>query len=102
MVEEILSFEKYKAFINAISEDTSLKDPHFEYDENNLYGSLKKTGEKAYITKTDKEITGLYIWLILPEDKYIEMIIGLSIKKNHLKRCYHSLKRIIKATNWIL
>ena len=35
MVEEILSFEKYKAFINAISEDTSLKDPHFEYDENN-------------------------------------------------------------------
>lgn len=78
MVQEIHSFEKYKAFINTISEDTSLKDPHFEYDENNLYGSLKKTGEIAYITKTDKEITGLYIWLILPEDKYIEMIIGLS------------------------
>lgn len=78
MVEEIHSFEKYKAFIDAISENIALKDPHFEYDENNLYGSLKKDNQKAYITKVGAEITGLYVWLILPEDNYIEMIVGLS------------------------
>lgn len=85
MVEEIFSFEKYKDFINDISGNSNLKDPHFEYDERNLYDSLKKDSKKAYITTTGMEITGLYIWSIFPEDNYIEMIVGLSKEEESFK-----------------
>lgn len=85
MVEEIFSFEKYKDFINEISDNPNHKDPHYEYDERNLYDSLKKKNQKVYITTIGTKITGLYVWLILPDDNYIEMIIGLTKEDDSLE-----------------
>ena len=78
MIKEIYSFDLYEGFIRAVSDNSIFADPHFEFDNNNLYDSLKKENRKAYIVTEGEQINGLFVWLILPDEKYIEMLIGLS------------------------
>ena len=78
MIKEIDAFDEYKNFIQGFSGDSAFADPHFEFDSGNLYNSLRKHGERAYIVTEGEKITGLYVWLILPNEKYIEMLIGLT------------------------
>lgn len=85
MIKEIDSFGQYENFIRSISKDLSFADPHFLYDENNLYGSLKKKNMKAFVVNDDFGVHGLFVWLILEEERYIELIIGLSNHKPSLE-----------------
>lgn len=78
MIKEIYSFELYEEFIKQFSGNYNFADPHFEFDNDNLYNSLKKENKKAYILQEEGKITGLFVWLIIPDEKYIEMLIGLS------------------------
>ncbi len=78
MILEIHSFEEYASFINEISTDPRYSDPHFAYNERNLYDALKKKGQRAFVSLKDEKVVGLFVWLILSDDRYIEMIIGLS------------------------
>ena len=78
MVKEIYSFDLYEEFIKGFSGNSVFADPHFEYDNGNLYYSLGNDNKKAYIVADGEKISGLFVWLILPNEKYIEMLIGLS------------------------
>ena len=77
MITEIHSFEPYEGFIGEISANPMLADPHFEYDRSNLYDALKKANRKAYAVAEGNRVIGLFVWLIIPEEKYIELLIGL-------------------------
>ena len=78
MIKEIHSFAEYEGFINELARDPIYFDPHFTYSKENLYRSLKREGEYAFVVLGNGVAEGLFIWLVLPEDRYIEMIIGFT------------------------
>lgn len=85
MVKEIYSFDSYKEFIKGFSGNSIFADPHFEFDNGNLYNSLRKDNKKAYIVADREKVNGLFVWLILPDEKYIEMLIGLSKEESSIR-----------------
>ena len=82
MLEEITSLDEYEAFIKDICSDACYVDPHYLYDSNNLYGAFEKKDQHVYVNIYNGSIDGIFVLLILPTEKYIEMIIGLS-KSEH-------------------
>ena len=78
MIKEIPSFAEYEGFINELARAPIYYDPHFTYSKENLYRSLKREGEYAFVVLGNGVAEGLFIWLVLPEDRYIEMIIGFT------------------------
>ena len=78
MIQEIHSFDEYADFIGELAEDPFYSDPHFTYSRDNLYRSLKDKDEYAYVVTKNGITEGLFVWLVLPGDKYIEMIIGFT------------------------
>lgn len=78
MIKEIDSFELYEDFIKDFSGMSDFSDPHFEFDNGNLYNAFSKDNRKAYIVTEGEKIIGLFVWLILPNENYIELLIGLS------------------------
>lgn len=85
MIKEIYSFDLYEEFIQGFSGNAVFADPHFEVDNGNLYDSLKKDNKKAYIVAEGEKINGLFVWLILPNENYIEMLIGLSKEETSIR-----------------
>lgn len=85
MIKEIYSFDSYEEFIKGFSGDSVFADPHFEFDNGNLFNSLSKDNKKAYIVTEGKKVNGLFVWLILPNEKYIEMLIGLSKEESSIR-----------------
>lgn len=81
MIQEVRSFEKYEDFIGELAEHPLYSDPHFTYDKDNLYRSLKRNDEYAFAVLKNEIIEGLFVWLVIPDDHYIEMIIGFTRKE---------------------
>lgn len=81
MIQEIWSFEKYENFIDELAGDPLYSDPHFTFDKENLYGSLKRQNEFTFAVLENEEPQGVFVWLVLPNDRYIEMIIGFTKKE---------------------
>ena len=78
MITEIDSLESYKDLIDRLAEDPRYSDPHFTYDPQNLYSALQKPDHKVYASSKDGAVNGVFAWVILPEDRYAELITGLS------------------------
>lgn len=86
MILEIKSsILEYEDFIASFSNDEYFSDPHYMYDIENLYSAIKKENQKIYAVVNNNNIEGLFVWLILPDEKYIEMIIGLSRVKEAIE-----------------
>ena len=85
MIKEIFSFDLYEEFVKDVSGNSFFADPHFEFDNSNLYDSLKKDNRNAYIVTEGEKVNGLFVWLILPNEKYIEMLIGLSKEESSIR-----------------
>lgn len=81
MIKEIHSFDEYEGFISELASHRLYSDPHFTYSKNNLYNSLNCKGEYAFVVLEKGITVGLFVWLILPDDRYIEMIIGFTRKE---------------------
>ena len=78
---EIKSFEEYSNFILELADNPSYYDPHFAYDKDNLYGALKRKDEYSFAVIENGAIKGIFVWLIIPDEKYIEMLIGFTKSK---------------------
>lgn len=81
MLREIQSFEKYEDFIGELAGHPLYSDPHFTFDKYNLYGSLKRKDEYAFAVSENGRTEGLFVWLVIPSNQYIEMIIGFTRKE---------------------
>jgi hypothetical protein len=78
MIDEVSNIEEYVFFTEEISRDSNFSDPHFSYDQDNLYKAVKKKNQKIYVSSKDEIVNGIFVWLIIPEEKYVELIVGLS------------------------
>lgn len=78
MIQKIYSFDEYEGFINELNEHPQYSDPHFTYDKNNLYCSLKSKYKHAFVVLENGICKGLFVFIILPDDKYVEMLIGFT------------------------
>ena len=78
MIDEVSNIEQYIPFIEKLARDPHFSDPHFSYDPNNLYQAVKKRNQKIYVSSKDGIINGIFVWLTIPEEQYVEMIVGLS------------------------
>ena len=81
MIEEIQSFEKYEDFIDKLAGHPFYSDPHFTYNKDNLYLSLKRKEEFAFAVSENGITKGLFVFLVIPGDRYIEMLIGFTRKE---------------------
>ena len=96
MLEEITSLGGYETFIEEICCDTNYVDPHYLYDNNNLYNAFEKRDQHVYANINDGNIDGIFVLLILPTEKYIEMIIGLSKSEHAYNELFKYLKKNYK------
>lgn len=78
MIQKIYSFDEYEGFINELNEHPQYSDPHFSYDKNNLYRSLKSKDKHAFVVLENGITKGLFVFIILPDDRYVEMLIGFT------------------------
>lgn len=78
MIQKIYSFDEYEGFINELNEHPQYSDPHFSYDKNNLYRSLKSKDKHVFVVLENGIVKGLFVFIILPDDRYVEMLIGFT------------------------
>ena len=102
MIQKIHSFDEYEGFIRELAGHPLYSDPHFTYDKDNLYRSLKAKDDYAFAVLENGTTVGLFVWIVLPDDRYIEMLIGFIKKKKRLLRCFPIWSRTIADTIWIL
>lgn len=78
MIQKIFSFDEYEGFVNELAKHPQYSDPHFTYDKNNLYYSLKSKDKYAYVVLENGITKGLFVFIVLPDDRYVEMLIGFT------------------------
>ena len=82
VIQEIRSFQECQGLIDELSSHPLFSDPHFRHDPNNLYQAVNRNNECAFAVLDHGVIEGLFVWLILPEDRLLEMIIGFTKKED--------------------
>lgn len=83
---EIKSFEEYSDFILELADNPLYYDPHYSYDKNNLYGAVKRKDEYSFVVIDNGEVKGIFVWSIIPDKKYIEMLIGFTKNEEAFRR----------------
>ena len=78
MIKEIYSLDGYMDYIEEFRKDEAFSDPHMAYNEDNLFGAFNSSYDRVFAVREDDRITGLFVWKIEAEERYIEMIIGMS------------------------
>ena len=78
MIQKIHSFDEYEDFIRELAGHPLYSDPHFTYDKDNLCRSLKAKDKYTFAVSENGTTVGLFVWIVLPDDRYIEMLIGFT------------------------
>ena len=81
MIQRITDLQGLEGFINDIKEDECFSDPHFSFDSKNLYMNINEKHYYLYCVKDNSKIIGLFLYAIIPNDLYIEQVVGLSRSK---------------------
>ena len=81
MIQEIHSFDEYEDFIRELATNPLYSDPHFTYDKDNLYRSLMAKDKHAFAVSENGITIGLFVWIVLPDDRCIEMLTGFTKKE---------------------
>ena len=93
MIREIYSFDEYEGFIRELAAHPLYSDPHFTYDKDNLYHSLKAKDKYAFAVSENGTTEGLFVWIVLPDDRYIEMLIGFTRKEEAFREMLSYMER---------
>lgn len=81
MIKKISNLEPYKGFIETFYNDKEFSDPMLNTQEQiecNLYKSVEKENNHILGVFSENNIIGLFVFLNLKEELYLEMIVGLS------------------------
>ena len=81
MVRRLTSFDPYWDFINEINSDPVFGDPMLQTEEqieHNLKNTLTRSDRIPLGVFRDDVMTGLVVFLVVEDDRYIEMLAGLS------------------------
>lgn len=81
MIRELTELEPYRGFIEEINADPVYLDPMLsteEQIEGNLLSAQSDPDKTALGVFEDGVMTGLFVFLIIKEERYVEMLVGLS------------------------
>ncbi len=81
MIQKLTTFEPYWDFINEINADPVYFEPMLsseEQIEGNLLSALKEPDQVPLGVFSGDVMTGLFVFLIVKDEQYIEMLVGLS------------------------
>ncbi len=81
MIRELTEFEPYWDFINEINADPRYREPMLsteEQVEKNLKCALNNPQQVPLGVFENDVMTGLFVFLVIKEEQYIEMLVGLS------------------------
>ena len=88
MLKGVTEISEHYDFINSFFDDSKFCDPHLtamiEAGEK-IEDMMAKKDHHGFVTVNNEEITGLFILLIISEEKYLEMLIGLTRDENSVK-----------------
>ncbi len=81
MLKRVNDINEYNSFITSFLDDSEFSDPHLtariEAGEK-LEAMLERKDQHCFVTENNEGITGLFILLVIPEEKYLEMLIGIT------------------------
>lgn len=81
MIRRIFDRKEFEPILSELLYDHRYSDPHLHTQEqlnNNLYASLQKPNDYFFAVYEGETMTGLFDFLVLAQDRYLEMIVGLS------------------------
>ena len=81
MIQQLTTFEPYWDFINGINGDPAFSEPMLQTKEQiecNLTEALTSRDRVPLGVFSGEKMTGLFVFLIVEEEQYIEMLAGLS------------------------
>lgn len=97
MLKRLTSAKEYIDFINEINRDPNFSDPMLSNEEQircNLLDAPDKPSNQIWGVFEEARITGLFVFLILEEESYIEMLVGLS----RSQKAYEEMLSFLKET----
>ncbi len=92
MIKQIYELESYSDFIERLKMDPNYSDPHYIYAPDTLLKVFERNDRNVYAVFEKDEVIGVFVILVLPTDKYLEMLIGYSKEK----QAYHELLRFMQ------
>lgn len=81
MVKVLTSVAEYLDFVNEINRDPDFSDPMLSSEEemqSNLLDAPNRPEDQILGVFDGKTLTGLFVFLVLPDESYLEMLVGLS------------------------
>ncbi|MBR1781620.1 MAG: hypothetical protein IJ751_09500, partial [Oscillospiraceae bacterium] len=96
MIQKLTSLDSYTDFIHDVNRDTAFSDPMLSTQENiavNLYQAAEKPNHHVLGVFHDGVMTGLFVFLITEDERYIEMLVGLS----RLTAAYEEIAEYLQA-----
>lgn len=81
MLKRLTSASEYMDFVNEINSDPNFSDPNLtrkEQIQHNLLDAPNKPSHQIWGIFEEEEIIGLFAFLVLEDESYIEMLVGLS------------------------
>ena len=81
MIQQLSSLEPYLPFVADVNGDPCFSDPMLTNEEQirrNLLNAVQKPNDHVLGVFCDGKMTGLFVFLIIEQERYIEMIVGLS------------------------
>ncbi|MBQ3757660.1 MAG: GNAT family N-acetyltransferase [Oscillospiraceae bacterium] len=94
MIRKLTSLDAYKAFVDDLNADPAFSDPMLSTDEQieyNLQRAFEDPCDHVLGAFENDTMTGLFVFLVLDEDRYVEMLVGLS----------RSAAAYEEAANWL-
>ena len=98
MIRIIKTYDEFQEFASSFQGDPNFSDPMLSDEEQvqcNLINAIDRTDRYVLGVYQDTTMIGLFAFLVLREEKYIEMLVGLSREKEaylemfrYLEQCY--------------
>lgn len=98
MIRIIKTYEECRDFAFGFYGDPIFSDPMLTNEEqiqNNLIKSIDRADCRVLGVDRDGQMVGLFAFLVIPDEKYLEMLVGLSRDRDayleifhHLEQCY--------------
>lgn len=96
MIRIIKTYDECRDFAFGFNDDPNFSDPmlcHEEQLQNNLVKSIEKPDRHCVLgIYREERMTGLFAFLVLRDEQYIEMLVGLSREKEAYLEMFHYLK----------
>lgn len=81
MIRILRELDSFASFLTDLNHDPDYSDPHLLSKEQlkcNLRNAVEKQSNLVLGVFDGDQITGLFVFLVLPDERYLEMIVGLS------------------------